>query len=184
MPVFLAGEVLTRDLRVARRNRRLRPTPIDQLTAGDLRKVSGTIRAVGPSLTAPVSGESSVYYHAIEEKRVEYFVGGAPAEKWLEVGEEQDACWFALDGEGGTIQVEVTADSVVVLSPASAYTAHVEAQSRWREAVLLPGDHVTVIGVVALEPDPSATEDRLYRAAPPLRPVLRGSPRTPLMVER
>jgi hypothetical protein len=179
---------LTRDLRTKRALRRLRPSRIADARSGVLVKITGRVAPAGGALAAPISQRDCVYYHVLHEERGVTIVNAARFERWSEAGEEEDVCDFLVEDASGTALVKTREiDWPMVLLGAGAWnqTVDLEAGLRTREAVLAPGETVTVAGWatwdVTAVADPKAAPG-LYRDGPRPRLVVHATRHVPLIV--
>jgi hypothetical protein len=179
---------LTRDLRTKRALRRLRPTRIADARDGVLVKITGKVAPAAGALAAPISQRACVYYHVLHEERGVTMVNAARFERWSEAGEEEDVCDFLVEDASGTAVVkarEVDWPLVILGSGAWTQTVDLEAGQRTREAVLAPGDTITVAGWARWDAtsvaDPKAPPG-LYRDGPRRRLIVHATRHVPLIV--
>lgn len=179
--VIVAGSLgatvafFTRDLRLKRRLRRMRPEDISAAREGRLVKIVGTLQPAAPQLAAPVSGRPCVYYHVWYEVLRTVIVQGARVEEWGPGLELADACDFLVTDATGTAIVrakEAGLPEVAIRADAYVHAVSDDGAQRSHEAILAAGDVVAVFGTTQREVD-SRSEPVGYRDAPS-RLVLRG----------
>lgn len=179
--VIVAGSLgatvafFTRDIRLKRRLRRMRPEDIATVREGRLVKIVGTLALAGPPLAAPVSGRPCVYFHVWYEVLRTVIVQGARVEEWGPGMELTDACDFLVTDATGTALVrarESGVPEVAIRADAYVHSVSEDGAQRCHEAILAAGDVVAVFGTSQREVD-SRSEAVGYRDAP-ARLVLRG----------
>ena len=177
---------------------------IRDLPEGQPGRLAGMVAAVGPVLTAPVSGRACVYYEvAVRRHR------GLETTDWLEfehqVLAETRSVRFALDdGTGRTIidpshvELLIGCDVDHWYHPGDPETAAEEAllarhtyaprgllfakRLRFTESIIEVGERIAVVGIATREPDPDAPPSPEYRGAPATRPRLTGTVRHPIFL--
>ena len=139
-------------------------TPIAGIKQGERIRITGTVSALAPLLTSPV-GEQDCIGFRLDIERVD---GAYPT-----VFERQACGAFAIADDTGEICVDgpfllglPTTGELSTMRPRllellqAAGVPRLELPSyrgfAFREALLLPGDRVSVVGRVFLEPDPAA----------------------------
>jgi len=172
-----------------RARRALRGKAVAAITAvrhGDWVKITGTVSALAPMLTSPVREQECIGFR-LDVERVD---GNAP------VTFKRQACGvFAVADDTGFVRVEgpfllglaaqgdfsTMRPRLLDLLEASG-APHLQLASyrgfAFREALLRPGDRVTVFGLTFLEPDPT---EHAVRSSP-LVLRMRGSGRQPVVV--
>ncbi|HEU0033543.1 MAG TPA: hypothetical protein VFQ53_23085 [Kofleriaceae bacterium] len=192
--VCILGAVLKRVLgRAGRARRELgRRTP---LVEGELVTVTGTVRAIGAPLVAPLSGAACVAH----ESRAQVFAGRSSTDLIAEPSARELAA-FELATSDGTIVV--TAEAAILdgaparipgISRSTPREVAFLAQHRipadrhdaayFHELVVRVGDVARVQGVVAFDVDPANPGERGYREAAPHRYRLVGSAKQPVKIQ-
>jgi hypothetical protein len=152
-----------------RRRRELRRSA--RLVDGELVTITGTVRAAGAVIEAPLSGRACVFHRS----RARLFARGAAGHLVAEPT-EQDARPFLVDTPHGAVRVD-EAELALELPPSlvvprdtpgqRAFVArHSDAadpSTAFDEVVIAPGDKVTLRGVVRVEIDPVQAGERGYR---------------------
>jgi hypothetical protein len=184
---------------VMRRLRRAVSTPIGELRDGVRATVQGTVALVDPSRTviAPLTGRACVFWMVRFDE-----VG---AGDWHTLGRASGGCEFLVENLSGTVLVHPaharvdlpglemkrpsrmwpTSDALITLARQHCKRPNRPDETilRATEHVVLAGTPVVVNGGCALEPDPTATEAVTgYREQLPMRAVLSGTRRTPLVI--
>lgn len=162
---------------------RSKSTPIGKIKEGQWVKVTGTVGAIGPTMTSPISRRACIGF-------------------WSEVDSvDQNSVVTKKDGRCGAFSVADDTGQVIVEGPfllafeieqewSPVPAEHVqlleriglrlEGAGRIREALLQPGDRVSVFGLAFLEPNP-AVPAAGFRSAPLVR-HMRGLDRTPIIL--
>jgi hypothetical protein len=183
-----------RKLRAARRAvKEMKATAIAALREGELAKVTGVVSSRDPLLTSAVGRQACVGYSVIVETR------GIIVEPWRLLAERKTCATFSIADDSGTAVVE--GPFLLALEPddaawanlpvsvhallweelgkiASAYTGG-ENELHFQEALLMPGDRVSVVGCAAMEIDPAGRGS--YRD-PPMLFHIRGSEDEPVVI--
>jgi hypothetical protein len=197
LPVlFMAGVVVVNTYRwwsdprnhARRVLRRAKTTPIGGIKEGQWVKVSGIVEAIGPPLTATVSERRCVGFRVV----VERLKRGYPV-----IFRREDCGAFSIADDTGIAVVEgpfvfgldwendwstVSQEGLGSLEQAGVSTEGLFLRRRFafREALLMPGDRVSIRGLVHFEPDP--TEPAAGFRSPAFRAHLRGSEAEPVVV--
>ena len=162
---------------------------------GDRPRVTGVAKARERALTSPVGRRPCIGFQLIVEER-------APGDNDWRVALERSACTpFGLrDGSGealiegpfllgldpddrGDIWANLPPSLFALLEEAGVPLTGMFGRDkafRFREALLQPGDRITVLGRVFVEPEPSGQRDGFR--APPMRCAFKGGPREPVVV--
>jgi hypothetical protein len=203
-----AGFLAIRGARVAaRRSQRLlgrmKTTAIAALKPDERAKITGVVAARDELLTAPISGQPCIAFQVVIEGREPFLVfSGAPpvTSEGLHEWVRREACGaFTLTDDTGTAVIE--GPCLLALEPDdAAYTdlppsvfallqdevgptkASKYARGsamRFREAVLKPGDRVSVLGRARMELDPAGRGS--YREAPMLNHIT-GTTKEPVTI--
>lgn len=173
----------TRDIRLKRRLRRMRPETVAAAREGRLVKLVGRIAEAGPQLSAPITGRACVYFHVWYEVRRTVYVQGARVEEWGPGPEQTDACDFLVTDATGTALVRVHdggGPEVALRAGAYVHLVSEDGAQRTHEAVLEAGQIVAVFGFTRRELEAGA-ETGGYRDAP-TRLVLAGSAQARIVV--
>lgn len=182
--------------RVLRRAlRRALPWPIAELPEGVIGRVTGHARILDGTLVAPLSGRRCVAYEIVlaenthnSHREIAREARGVPFlledDSGRAVIDPADAA-YALDldrratgGGEDTTRPELAAMFERLGLPATLGTRR---KIALREGVIEAGERVSVLGVAAREPDPTAAPAG-YRDAAPTRLRLAGSRRDPLVI--
>ena len=186
--------------RMRRQFRRAPAFAIAELPEDTPGKLVGVARAFTEApLVAPLSGRPCVYYSIeIQELRAYGHAGGAFVT-------EQAGISFVLEDAGGRAVLDPRAAVISVVfdhhtQSKAAFDAtreqrellarHDLIQRDWfmtesmayREAIIGIGERIAVLGAGTREPDPDAPRAAAYRAEPPTRLRLTGSPQHPLAI--
>ncbi|MGN6107673.1 MAG: hypothetical protein ACTHU0_21365 [Kofleriaceae bacterium] len=168
-----------------RRRQRMRvksPTP---LVEGELATVAGVVRAVGPLLTAPLSGREVVLYEASAM---------LPHDGELV---QREISSFELETAEGIVLIDDAAaelafeprsliprqiDREIAFVVASGRPRSATRTAEFAETAIAPGDRIVVQGLVVVEHDHASVEERGYREGSPARLRLVGRPGGPLKI--
>jgi hypothetical protein len=166
----------TSDLRATRQLRRMSPSSVADARDGELVKIVGEVELAGDALVSPNRKVECVYYHAWYEELRGGEKGGVG---WVHVGEEQDGCSFAIKDESGSALVDAT--HLVGLLRRDGYeTVEFESEhDRGREAVIIVGQRVAVVGRARFES--TAGAEALYRDSGK-RVMIEGDESSPVVV--
>jgi hypothetical protein len=104
---FAMSVAFTRERRIKRLLRRLKPTPIRDVVDGRVVKVVGELVYAGRSLPSPLSQRICAYYSIVVE---EYRGRGTRGAHWREIIREEKGIDFYLRDESGVALVRVTSD--------------------------------------------------------------------------
>jgi hypothetical protein len=148
--------------RARRLLRRAAGTPIGAIKHGDWAKVTGVVSALAPLLRSPVSEQDCIGFR-VDVERAE---DGRPA-----VLEPQACGAFSITDDTGAVDVE--GPFLFGLDTEGEHTA-------FRQALLKPGDRVTVVGQAFLEPDPRT--NAIGVRSPPLALRMIGSTHQPIVI--
>lgn len=162
---------------------RSKRTAIGKIKDGQWVKVTGTVGAIGPTMTSPISRRECIGF-------------------WSEVDSvDQNSVVTTKDGRCGAFSVADDTGQVIVEGPffltmkieqeelaapaapvqlLERISLKMEGAGRVREALLQPGDRVSVFGLVFLEPDP-AVPSAGFRS-PQLVRHMRGLDRVPIIL--
>jgi hypothetical protein len=174
--------------RARRLLRRAANRAIGDLKHGEWVKVTGIVSPLAPLIRSPV-GEHDCIGFRVDVERVD---GGQPT-----VFERQACGAFSVADGSGTVDVEgpflfgldaegnySTMRPRLLEALEAAGAAPLEIASyrgfAFREALLRPGDRVTVVGQVFLEPDPRA--NAIGARSPPLALRMTGSRQHPIVI--
>jgi hypothetical protein len=161
---------------------------IASLRPGELAKITGVVAARGELLTAVIGQQRCVGYSAAVETSTR-------DDGWQRIMTFADCASFHVTDASGTVSVQGTIviahhEGVAWESPPANFLARTPDERtdsrRWvveklrcREVLLMPGDHVSVLGRATMELDPAARGS--YRE-PPMLPHLRGTESEPVIV--
>ena len=161
--VVLAYALWAQPRRRARRLlRRATNTPIGDIKHGEWAKVTGVVSALAPLMRSPVGDKDCIGFRV----DVERANGDPPAML------ERHLCGaFSIADETGTVDVE---------GPFLFGLDTERQQTTLREALLKPGDRVTVVGQAFLEPD--ARANAVGMRSPPLALRMTGSNVQPIVI--
>jgi hypothetical protein len=169
--------------------RRAKHTPIAGLKDGQRAKISGVVSAIAPTVASPIGGRACVGFR-VEVKRLDRQV--------MPVVMERETCGvFSVSDDTGKVDVEgplflgldfeqgwviVPPDRRPYLEAAGVRTTGVFFSRRFafREALIRPGDRVSVLGLATFEPDPG--EPAAGFRSPAFRAHLVGSKAEPVIV--
>ena len=183
----------TGDQRIRRSLRKSAAKRIQELADDELAKVVGRARAVGELIDAPVTGRPCIAYavnvvvHGHNTSRTFRDTGGAP---------------FMLEDDSGRALVDPTAARIsleganrvhagTLDAPTPSAVALLERHGQrlggfrevfYREAVIVDGDNLAVLGAGTREPDPDAAPAESYRGDPKTRLRLTSSKKHPLVI--
>lgn len=179
------ARALTQGTLLRRRRKRMRvqaPTP---LVEGEIATVTGVVRAVGPLLTAPLSGREVVLYEASAM---------LPNDGELV---QREISSFELETAEGTVLIDDAAaelafeprsliprqlDREIAFLVASGRPRSAVRTAELAETAVAPGDRIAVHGLVVVEHDHASAEERGYREGSPARLRLVGRPGVPLTI--
>jgi hypothetical protein len=161
--VVMAYAVWAQPRRRARRLlRRAENTPIDEIKHGDWAKVTGIVSSLAPLLRAPVDDQDCIGFRVDVER----------AEGPRFATFERQACGaFSIADQTGTVDVE--GPFLFGLDTEGEHAA-------FRQALLKPGDRVTIVGQAFLEPDPRT--NAIGVRSPPLALRMIGSKHQPIVI--
>ena len=182
---------------IQRRHHQLVATPIGEMPAHQRGRIDGRVAARGRLLKAPLTGRSCVYY-AIEVAQISH-----PSLPSL-ICEERIGVPFTLADPSGEASVDPSSAELALVfdhieRPSSddpMNAAHDAVLARHgigsqevgttrlqlSEAVIAPGDQLSVIGAGPREPDTTPSCDSPYRASATTRLHVVGSERDPLSI--
>jgi len=183
---------------VQRRRRRLRaalPWPIAELPEGVLGRVIGQARTLDGPLIAPLSGRRCPAHEIVLSENTHNshrdLAGEARGVPFLLEDDSGRAvidpagAEYALDldrrAAGGSEHTTRPELAAMFERLGLASTLGTQRMISLREGVIEPGERVSVLGVAAREPDPTAAPTG-YRDDAPTRLRLAGSPRYPLVI--
>jgi hypothetical protein len=174
--VVITLAFLTSDIRAKRSLRKLAITRVADVRDGQRVKLIGVIRD-RETLVSPNRNATCIYYHAWHE---ELKAGARRGVGWVAVGEEHHGCDFVLADDSGEVRVD--ASTLVGMLAHGSYIAIEGAapHTRGREAIIIPGQRVAVIGTASFEPA-AGDEHALYRDGA-ARIVIRSDGATPVIV--
>lgn len=203
--VFVAGAlfVITHFSERERTKRALRDATqyaVGEFPDGAQGKVVGKVQLLGEPILAPLSGRSCVYYSI----RVEEYRNNGTTGNWYQLLADEEGVNFAVDDETGSAVVHVEAAKIVLSEdhsttssssdlPNEVERAFLDRHSkkgedwvssktlRYVEAVIEPGETVSVFGYGSQEPDPNAAPTG-YRDIPPMRVRISGSKSRPAII--
>jgi hypothetical protein len=167
--------------------RKLEAATVRSLAAlrdGKWSRVIGTVAATGELLTAPFTGRRCVMY----EIRISTGVWDEDSQSWLwfDAGESAGAESrpFDLVDDTGRVGVEPAGAITDLVLPAQLRRSRPDGQPiAVREAIVTVGDRITLGGVAVAQPDPTgAARVEGYRGDAPMRLVISGSARAPLLI--
>lgn len=182
---------------IQRRHHQLVATPIGELPAHQRGRIDGRVAARGKLLKAPLTGRPCIYY-AIEVAQISH-----PSLPSL-ICEERIGVPFTLADPSGEASVDpssaelalvfdhierpspddpmrTTHDAVLVRHGISSQEVG-STRLQFSEAVIAPGDQLSVIGAGPREPDATPSCDSPYRASATTRLHVMGSERDPLSI--
>jgi len=173
--------------------RRAPNVAIAEIEDGRWAKITGVVSALGPPMTSPFSDQPCIGFRLLVESVKPGLAPGVLAQEECGAFSIEDdtgkvyvdgPCLFGLDAE---------ADWAIVPPDRRRYVEDALAKAglpiagtlyglgyAFREAVLKPGDRVSVLGLVSFEPDP--TEPAAGFRSPSIRAHLRGSKEEPVVV--
>jgi hypothetical protein len=169
--------------------KRAKNTPIAELKQGQWARISGVVSSIAPTAASPIGGHDCIGFR-LEVKRIDRQV--------LPVVLEKEICGaFSISDDTGKADVEgpfllgldFEHDWVIVPSERHAYLEAAGVRTHgmlfrhglaFREAVIAPGDRVSVLGLATFESDPS--EPAAGLRAPAFRAHLTGSKAEPVIV--
>jgi len=180
-----------RQSRDSRALAKMRSVPIARVKHGEWALVTGTLEAVGPPMTSPIGIENCVGF--MLEVR---YAGGDDDDSPMFTKEDGGA--FSVTDDTGTMHVEgpfrIVVDSkddwshleredLDVLEEENVPTTGLIGNPSflYRERLLRPGDLVSVLGQVFLEPDPAAPA--VGFRSPALARRMRGAAGRPVLVQ-
>jgi hypothetical protein len=182
----------SKEQRIKRALRNLRPTPIRQIASPGLVKVQGIVQTLD-TLTAPLSGRPCAYFEVLVEERI----SSGKSSHWRTVIREVEERDFLIDDGTGRARIEMVAVQAAITKDGhwssgtfndatpqleEFLARHGQRSEGWlfnrtmryREGVIEVGEEVAVVGFAELEIDPEpSTSGAGYRDAP-MRPVVRG----------
>lgn len=173
-------------------------TPIGELPANEVGHIHGWVAPTGNLLTAPLSGRRCVYY-AIE------VIQNSNPHYQIRILEERDGVPFTLaDSTGEAIvdpacaklgvrfdHVEYTSwldrtttvhDALLARHGVAGKDAFGTRRLEFNEAVIAPGDRLSIVGAGDRRPDTSPSREVLYREPARTRLHLAGTEATPLSI--
>jgi hypothetical protein len=183
------------EAKVRRAIRSAHRVSIAEAKAGEIVRVAGKVKALGPLHAAPLSGRPCVYY----EVSVEEYRSSGKSGKWVEIIHDTDGSDFLVVDATGKARVSTREMKALIVRDhkresgtlneappdLEAYLARHGRKSkgwifnrniRYREGVLAPGEEVVVLGEAAWEQDPDPTEAGTGYRNSPKRLVLRSRP--------
>jgi hypothetical protein len=187
--------------RIKRQLRATRVWEIGELPENAVGRVIGEVRALDRVLEAPLTGRACVYYVTkVEEQR-----STGRGSTWTTLIKERAGVPFLLDDGSGRAIVDPEGAEVALeldsrsrsgtfddASPAEEAFLERHGRSskgflfnktiRYTEAVIKPGESISVLGSGVREPDPQGTPAEGYRAEPPTRLRLTSSHQHPLVI--
>jgi len=199
--VVAAGFLWNEKAKIRRELRGARRVDIAELGEGRTGRLVGAV-GDGPTLQAPLTGRSCVFYEAT----VEEFRSSGKSGSWRQVAREVDGVTFVIDDGTGRAIIDPTGARVAVdidmttRSGTFDDATPVEEQFlirhglrasgwmfnrtlRYREGVIEIGETIAVMGQGVREPDPAAVgKVGGYRTGPPTRLRLGGSARHPILL--
>ena len=197
--VALAARALGERLRSGRRTRRsldgIAATTLASLKHGDRACVTATADVLGETLTSPINRRSCIAFHVVIEER-------RPSSGQWEPALVRSACagFRIVDGDleaavEGPFQLDLDPDdrgSIWANLPPTLFalldeedialtsTLGGEKSFRFSEALLLPGDRISLFGRAEVEPDPAGVRDEFR--GPPMRCTIKGSDHEPVVL--
>src|SRR5262245_21217315 len=191
--IAVVAASFTGDQRIRRSLRKSAAKRIQDLADDERAKVVGRARAVGDLVDAPISGRpciafaENVVVHGGNTSKTFRVTGGAPFML------EDDSGRALVDPAKARISLE-TANSVqagTLDDPIPSAAALLERHGQrlgsfrevfYREAVIVDGDRLAVLGAGTREPDPDAPPAESYRGDPKTRLRLTSSKKHPLVI--
>lgn len=183
--------------RIKRALRKASRWPIAELPENTHGRIVGTTRAVGETLTSPLTGRACVYYIVTvlegdgkakmpilrEEKGVPFIVEDDTGRALIDPRDCQILLDFDRETESGHGDNATPAEEALL-------ARHGQDSEGWllnkvllyRESVIEIGEAVAVLGSGIREPDPDAEPSAAYRGAPATRLRLTSSARFPLVI--
>ncbi len=194
--MLAALRALLDDYRIRRRVDRARTYTTRRLPENTFGRLIGQVQPLdGALLTAPLSGRACVYYavHVDVPQRMR------------PLASEQDAVPFLLDDAEGiaaidpahatySVRFDLTTTSMAAFDATPAQRAVLERLAlihidwfdipslRYREAVIRPGETISVVGAGVREPGPARPLGGGYREGAALRMRITGTARFPLLI--
>ena len=164
--------------RLKRRIRKARRCALDEVGEGDVVRVAGMARPLGPALEAPLSRRACVYYDIV------IYAWDDASDVWR-IGSEREHVAFTLADRGRTVVVDPARATISATfdhttrwdpqQPPPSAVADLLARSRLRrnwseirqveccEAVLELDEIIAVVGMAEREPDPRGASAGGYR---------------------
>lgn len=173
-------------LALRRLNRRIRGAPmvaLDELTEGSFARITGRVATFDrQTLAAPFSGRPCVYYAVTT-----VFIGASQPQV---LASHSNAVPFVLSAGAHRAVIDLSHARLSVTvrhrtkSPATHFLAgkNLNGYIERREAVIVPGEDIVVVGSGIAEPDPERPATELYRGLTPHRFRFAGTPDEPLLV--
>lgn len=182
---IVAGyRAMTIDLRLKRRVRRTKATPIAELKDGQWAKVVGRAVRADASVEAPLSEVDCLYAHAwMEELRDGPNINGVVMESWSDAGQSVVSCDFWLEDESARVFIKLRGDfQVVPMFGLAHYERFAESDQRGQEVVVRDGDAITVVGRVIRNASEHDAGPFRSSGQPPI--LMSGSSSSPLFLCR
>ena len=190
--VALISRVFTPQRRYRRKLRRAQLRKIAEVEEDKVARIVGKVRAVGPTLVAPLSQRACVCFVAVARRRDnqnDYIVArGSYAVPFVIEDETGRALVTATDAQlaldmNHTVQRQLVSDLLASeLRFVQVHGGRLSGQLDLEEGVIQVGDMVAVLGSGTREPDPDAASEADYRSAGQLRLCLTSSSRYPLVI--
>ena len=183
----------TGDQRIRRRLRKSAAKRIQELADDELAKVVGRARPVGDLVDAPISGRPciafavSVIVHGHNSSKTIRETGGAPfvleddsGRALVDPTDAQISLESATHVQAGTIDDPIPSAAELLVRHGARLGGFRDVF--YREAVILDGDKLAVLGAGTREPDPDAPPAESYRGDPKTRLRLTSSRKYPLWI--
>ena len=190
--VALLSRAFTPERKWRRKLRRAKLTPIAELREDTVARIVGTVRALGPTLIAPLSGRPCVGFLATARRRdaqTDYVAArGSNMVPFVVEDATGRALVVATDAQlalvmSQTVRRQLVSDLLAdELRFVLVHGARLDGQLDLEEGILQVGDQVAVLGSGTREPDPDATDEADYRSAGATRLCMTSSRRFPLVI--
>jgi hypothetical protein len=174
---------------------KVKATSIAELEEGAVGRVTGVVAALEAPQASPIAGQPCIGYHVVISERP----SGGSGETWLPVVIRQHCQPFALRDDTGEAVCEgpflidvAPADGAWAGLPPAVYALLEEAtvsmsgpfgrdkEFRFTEALLKPGDRVTIVGRATHDLDPRGRSQGSRQ--PPTAWHLQGSDKQPVLI--
>jgi hypothetical protein len=200
--IIVLVAVFSKEARLKRKMRALRPTPIDKAVSGQVTKLVGKLVPVAPPILAPLSGKPCAFYEVVVEEWRRTGRSGS----YVRVIHETNGQDFLLEDATGRAFVRIAGAQTVVVRDGKFKSGTFNDASptlqtfldkhgrkstgllgfnkgmRYYEGVFEPGETVTVVGVAAREHDPDPAAGFAGYREQPTRVIMARAGEQPLLV--